>query len=395
MARRLLFLVVFSALMVQSASAQDATAALEAASAAMGAGNLNSIQYSGTDGFVGAVGQSFAPGENYPRVELTSYTRTIDYDARSSKEEVTVIQGDYPARGGGRMPILGDRQRTSMVSGDYAWDMQASNSNPAPGAAEIRQLDIWLTPHGFLKAAMADGNARAISRTEFDGGTGVRRKMTIVSFTALGKYRVSGQINDQDLVENVQTWIPDPVLGDMLYEHRYRDYRDYDGVKFPSDIHVHRGNRFLDDGHDFYEVEVSNVQVNPSVAALTIPGGVRQATVPPVRVESRPVADGVWLVGGGSHNSVAVEFSDFVVVVEAPLNEGRSLAVIGEVNRLVPDKPIRYVVNTHHHSDHAGGLRTYLTEAVTVVTHEGNREYYEKVVFYPAPRILEPDRLAL
>jgi len=52
-------------------------------------------------------------------------------------------------------------------------------------------------------------------------------------------------------------------------------------------------------------------------------------------------------------------------------------------------------VNTHHHSDHAGGLRTYLTEGATIVTHEGNREYYEKVVFYPAPRTLEPDRLAL
>ena len=219
--------------------------------------------------------------------------------------------------------------------------------------------------------------------------------MTIVSFTALGKYRVSGQINDENLVENVQTWIPDPVLGDMLYEHRYRDYRDYDGVKFPADIHVHRGNRYLDDGHDFYEVDVSNVQVNPSVAALTIPDGVAQTTVPPVRVESRLLADGVWLVGGGSHNSVAVEFSDFVVVVEAPLNEGRSLAVIAEVNRLVPDKSIRYVVNTHHHADHSGGLRTYLTEAATVVTHEGNREYYEKVVFYPSPRTLEPDRLAL
>ena len=172
----------------------------------------------------------------------------------------------------------------------------------------------------------------------------------------------------------------------MLYEHRYLDYRDYGGVKFPTEIHVHRGNRFLDDGHDFYEVQVGGVQVNPRVAALTIPDAVRQATVRPVRVESQRVADGVWLIAGGSHNSVAVEFSDFVVVVEAPLNGERSLAVIGEVKRLVPDKPIRYVVNTHHHADHAGGLRTYLTQGAAIVTYEGNREYYEKVVFYPAPQ---------
>ena len=55
-----------------------------------------------------------------------------------------------------------------------------------------------------------------------------------------------------------------------------------------------------------------------------------------------------------------VEFKDFVAVVEAPVNEERSLAVIAEANRLVANKPIRYVVNTHHHFDHAGGLRTYL-----------------------------------
>jgi glyoxylase-like metal-dependent hydrolase (beta-lactamase superfamily II) len=103
----------------------------------------------------------------------------------------------------------------------------------------------------------------------------------------------------------------------------------------------------------------------------------------------------VWVIGGGSHNSVAVEFSDFVAVIEAPQNEERSIAVIDEVTRLVPAKPIRYVINTHHHFDHAGGLRTYLAQGATIVTAEGNRDFYQDVMFAPLPRTLQPDRLSL
>ena len=60
----------------------------------------------------------------------------------------------------------------------------------------------------------------------------------------------------------------------------------------------------------------------------------------------------------------------------------------------MPSKPIRYVVNTHHHFDHSGGLRTYVDQGTTVVTHAGNRDFYEQVFFYPAARTLELDLLS-
>jgi len=66
--------------------------------------------------------------------------------------------------------------------------------------------------------------------------------------------------------------------------------------------------------------------------------------------------------------------------------------VIAEVKRLVPNKPIRYVINTHHHFDHSGGLRTYVAEGATVITHEGNKAFYEAA--WKQPRTLEPDKLA-
>jgi len=53
---------------------------------------------------------------------------------------------------------------------------------------------------------------------------------------------------------------------------------------------------------------------------------------------------------------------------------------MAEVKKLVPSKPIKYVVNSHHHFDHSGGLRAYAAEGVTIVTHEINRPYFERAV---------------
>ena len=84
-----------------------------------------------------------------------------------------------------------------------------------------------------------------------------------------------------------------------------------------------------------------------SGAAPTVPSAVRETTAPPtIRVDSRELADGVWYLGGSSHNSVAIEFRDYSVVIEAPSNERRSLAVIEEVHKLMPQKPIRFLVNS-------------------------------------------------
>jgi hypothetical protein len=90
-----------------------------------------------------------------------------------------------------------------------------------------------------------------------------------------------------------------------------------------------------------------------------------------------------------------VEFKDYLALVDAPNNEERSLAIIAEAEKLTPGKLIRYVVNTHHHMDHAGGLRTFLSQGSTIVTHESNKDYYMTIPFYPAPWTLKPDRMAM
>jgi glyoxylase-like metal-dependent hydrolase (beta-lactamase superfamily II) len=118
------------------------------------------------------------------------------------------------------------------------------------------------------------------------------------------------------------------------------------------------------------------------------------ARVQPVQVASEQLGEGVWLIGGGSHHSVAIEFDNYVTVIEAPLNEERSLAVIDELNRLIPNKPIRFIVTTHHHWDHLGGLRAFVHEGATVITHDSNKPYYQEVL-RAGIWTLEPDRFSL
>ena len=98
----------------------------------------------------------------------------------------------------------------------------------------------------------------------------------------------------------------------------------------------------------------------------------------PTVVKSEKTADGVWFIAGDSHNSVLIEMKDYLIVVEAPSGDDRSMAVMAEVKKLVSNKPIKYLVNTHHHFDHSGGVRAYAAEGVTIVTHELNRPYFER-----------------
>ena len=367
----LVLLIAFGAGIV---SAQDAKTVIQNAQKTIG--DVNSIQYSGT-GTAGGLGQNWSPTVTWHTTIVTGYTKTIDYASRSSKEELTRTQMNPPDHGG-EAPFAGEQKQVNMVSGAYAWNQPGAAPQPALAAADERQLQIWLTPHGFLKAA-AENNATA--KAGKDGG----QKVTVLTFMA-GKNKVVGDVDAKGMVTKVETWIPNPVLGDMLVETSYSDYKDFSGVKFPSHIVQKQG------GWMTLDLNVTNAKGNVADASLQVPDAVRSATPPAVRVVSTKLADGVWFLGGGTHNSVLIEFKDYVAVVEAPNDENRSNAVIAEVKNLVPSKPIKYLINTHHHFDHSGGLRTYVAEGATIITNEANKSFYEAA--WKAPRTLMPDKLS-
>ena len=104
------------------------------------------------------------------------------------------------------------------------------------------------------------------------------------------------------------------------------------------------------------------------------------------------LAPGVFHIAGGSHHSVAIDQADHIVVIEGPQSEARSLAVIAKVKETIPNKPIRFLVNSHVHFDHSGGLRTWVDEGATIVTHELNKPVLRAGLGGAADA--QPDRLA-
>jgi glyoxylase-like metal-dependent hydrolase (beta-lactamase superfamily II) len=352
-------------LMSWAAAAQDAATVMRSASKAMGADNLKTIEYAGS-GTDFALGQAFNPSSPWPKFIVKSYTRSINLDTPASHVTRIRLQGETPPRGGGQQPVRGEQtqNQTIIVDAKTPW---------------AQQLEIWMTPHGFLRAAAAN---KATVKAQTVGG----KKYNVLTFMGQNKAQVNGYINDQNMVEKVETWIDNPMLGDMLVEATYSDYKDFGGVKFPTRIVQKQG------GYSILELAVSDVKPNAAgnIQPAPAPGGPAgggQASGTP----SQKLADGVYLILGG-YASLAVDFKDHIVVIEGPQSEARASAVIAEAKRLIPNKPIRYVVNTHHHFDHASGLRTFAAEGATIITHQINRPYYEKI--FSAPHTLNPDKLA-
>lgn len=82
------------------------------------------------------------------------------------------------------------------------------------------------------------------------------------------------------------------------------------------------------------------------------------------------------------------------MMLEAGQNEARAVAYIAEAKKLIPNKPIRYVMNTHPHSDHTGGLPAMVAEGATIIAHKNSEEFFERALNTPRTLLPTTDKLA-
>jgi len=351
----------------EPAAPADPAAVLESVIDAMGAADVDSITLSGTAWRIrNSFRQTHTASPPWPeRDEITNYRRTIDLSQPAS-----LASGETFAQNLFLEPPVAGTYSQYVAPDERRWG---------------QQLEIWLTPWGFLEGA--ERNEVALETATADGVD-----YTVLSWQSPAdqtapsglRYTVNGYVNANNLIERVETWVEDPFMGDMHVEARYAGYRDFAGVMVPTTMEQWRG------GGAIFGVSVSDATANPAnVADLMTPperpagggfGGGPGGEAPAELAEQ--IGDGVWLINGG-YVALVAEFSDHLLVVEAGQSEQRGEQILAEVERILPDKPIRYVVNSHPHSDHTAGLVPFVREGVTIVTHENNVDFLDMALSTP------------
>ncbi len=392
---RFLKIAEVAALGLSIASAQDVKETIKTAEYALGmirgpqridAINTQEFWASGT-GY--AFGQAYHPDQPWPPFKINLHV-SLSYAVPAIRIDATRSNPDGLIQGGGGFPLAAPQRGIQVVSGLFAWNesvlgagfIPGTTANPAPGAVTERLLQLWSTPYGALKSA-----ERAGAAAKLEGPNAI-------SFPLQGQLAgitMKVTLNAKNQVERVETRSNDPVLGDMLTDTTYSDYKNLDeittDVQFPAHIMQKQG------GFPVLDLTTTKVDTNNPYVVFPVPDNVeKSARAPSAKVDAQKVADGVWYLTGGTHHSVAVEFKDYVALVDCPLNDERALAVIDSVKKTIPNKPIRYVINSHHHFDHLGGLRACVAEGATIITQADNKPYYEKI--WALPHTVSPDRLA-
>jgi glyoxylase-like metal-dependent hydrolase (beta-lactamase superfamily II) len=366
-------------LMPTGTPAQTAGSVVAAASKAMGVDNLNSITYSGT-ARNGAFGQSKSIGNPLGPVNVTlvtQYTRTINF-GQPADPAALVSRATGPTQ---PPTVPGAPPPTPGVFNQNITGTQA-------GGNWTQALNIWTTPWGFLKGAAAN-NATARQQ----GGQQVITFSPANLKSPSGQpYTVTGYINSQNLVTKVETRVEHAVVGDLLVEFDYSTYQNMNGVQVPTRIVQRQA------GLQTFDANITAATANPSNLAelLTAPPPQAPAGAPAAAPQSGPptaerIGEGVFKIGG-NYTSVAVDMGDHILLVESGGSDARGTAVMAAAKQAIPNKPIRFVVNSHAHFDHASGLAAAVAEGATILTHRNNEPVLERLL--AGPRTLTVDSLS-
>ena len=222
------------------------------------------------------------------------------------------------------------------------------------------------------------------------------------------------------LPARIRTLDYDNIWGDVTYDLVPGDWRTVNGVQIAYNQKYEMNGRVVAD------IRLADVRINAPVAATAFeaPTALKTGAAKPATgfvphqwvlrrqfigvyldsehtsfdVKASPglrlneLAPGVQHVVGGTHNGLIVEMRDHLIVFDAPISDWQSNWTLAAAKNKYPGKPVKYLVLTHHHMDHAGGLRAYLAQGATLVVGRGNAAHFRKVLAAPYTR--NPDLAA-
>lgn len=187
----------------------------------------------------------------------------------------------------------------------------------------------------------------------------------------------------------------DPILGDRTTEVAYTRWTLTGDVYLPRQVDTYANGRHAG------VVAVAAAMVNGTAddadfaIADSVQARVRTAATvgaAPIAVTLVSLGTGVWRAEGGSHHSLVVEQGNGLLVVEAPQSAARVGALLDTLASRFPGRAVTQLVNTHHHWDHAGGVREFLARGIPVLTHPRNVAFVTRLA--AAPKTIAPDALS-
>jgi glyoxylase-like metal-dependent hydrolase (beta-lactamase superfamily II) len=325
------------------------------------------------------LGQDLRPESAGETFTVTAYKRAIDIaGGRARTEQTRTANFTFFAGPAPQTAING-------IDGQVGYNVAANGTatRVSDVVAGDRRVELYHYPLILVRAALDPMAKPANARTE--------GSESIVDVTL-----PSGQLFKLSLdtttkrPTRIVSMGDNTVLGDVVLETGFAEYQDVNGVQLPTRI------TSKTDAFTTGDIRITNQTVDGDTGDLTAPAAAASAqavaTLPPATVSVEELAKGIWYLAGQSHHSLLVEFSDHLMLIEAPQHDVRALGVIAKARELRPEKPLTRVVNSHHHFDHSGGIRAAVSEGLSVITHQGNAAFFEEIA--GRPHTIVPDALA-
>ena len=310
--------------------------------------------------------------------ERTPYSFEMTLDLKTGRF-YQMNKGGYPGGFSYQNGFVSDGK--DGVGFDFIRKTTLARPNIPPAA--VRQRLRWLPQFVVLNALDRASRLRYLGKADFD-----KRAHDVISYSNEDGLEISLYIDEKTNLLSKMEWMgTDAFSGDVVTETIFTNYRDEKNQKIPIGRITKTDNELNEELR--YDEVAFNVALTDD--KFKAPVDFKAAATAPQADPVTKLAENVYTVSAGGYNVLFVAFKDYIFVMESPGGDAVSRQAIEQIKKTVPNKPIRYVAVTHHHDDHAGGLRTYIAEGATVIALPGEKSFFEKIA--KSKFTIDPDTL--